>query len=56
MEVKTMEELAGDELCSYCQTTFGHSPETLCEGCCCEEAYERYLDTFQSDEQEDDRG
>jgi hypothetical protein len=44
MKPKTMEELVGGELCDYCPTTFGHSPTTLCEGCCCDEAYQNYLD------------
>jgi hypothetical protein len=48
LKPKKIEEL--EDICDYCPTTFGYSAETLCEGCCCEQAYEKYLDQFESED------
>ncbi|MBY6838702.1 hypothetical protein [Clostridium botulinum] len=45
-EKKAIDEIEGTEiLCKCCSWTAGqHSPGSVCEGCCCEEAKENYLD------------
>ena len=49
MEIKTKEELE-EELCEYCPCTdygsvqINTAPWNMCEGCCCDDAYNEYLD------------
>jgi len=55
---KTVEELE-EELCNYCPipeegrgiNNYGNGP-VMCEGSHCNDAYERYLEEFEEDEDE----
>jgi len=53
--LKTIEEL-GDDICDYCRYTengpVNTGPHNLCEGAGCDEAYERYIDDSNEEEEE----
>lgn len=53
MDEPLSQEELGEELCEYCPYTdygsipVGTGPWNLCEGVCCDEAYENYLEEFE---------
>lgn len=52
--IKAYEEL-GEELCKYCfRTEYGEdlNKSFICEGVCCKEAYENYLEECEEKEEE----
>lgn len=50
-EVKSIEDL-DEDLCIYCpiEGPVNTNQFNLCEGCRCDEAYERYLDTIDEED------
>jgi hypothetical protein len=46
---KAIEDLETEELCSHCSLTIVLGPESLCEGRCCDEAYQKYLEEFKEE-------
>lgn len=56
-KAKTFKEIDSEELCEYCPIPeegrgvhcYGGEP-IMCEGCCCDKAYENYLEEFEVEE------
>lgn len=51
---KTIEEISGEELCSYCyweRSGYTNNSMGMCEGRWCSEAYETYLEELEESEE-----